>query len=158
MRSVFNKILFLTLFSFTVMQTVKAQESESLSVQKVINQLFEGMHKADSAMVANSFHKGAMLQTIAQRNDKTQVQSTAMESFLKAIQQAKPGQLEERIQFNSIQIDGDLAAVWTDYSFYMNGSFSHCGVNAFQLVKINHIWKIQSIIDTRRKENCNYKG
>jgi hypothetical protein len=34
-----------------------------------------------------------------------------------------------------VQIDDNLAAVWTEYEFYVGKNFSHCGVNAFQLVK-----------------------
>jgi hypothetical protein len=49
-----------------------------------------------------------------------------------------------------------MAAAWTPYRFYRNGEFSHCGVNSFQLVKMAEGWKIVYIIDTRRKEPCEY--
>ena len=42
----------------------------------------------------------------------------------------------------------------TPYKFYVGEKFSHCGVNSFQLVKIRGEWKIQYIIDTRRRQNC----
>jgi len=61
---------------------------------------------------------------------------------------------DERIVFETIRIDGPLASVWTPYNFYYEGKFSHCGVNSFQLVKINGEWKIQYLIDTRRKQGC----
>jgi len=60
----------------------------------------------------------------------------------------------KKITFSNILIDGNLASVWTPYEFYFKGQFSHCGVNSFQLVKSNNEWKIQYIIDTRRKDNC----
>jgi hypothetical protein len=44
--------------------------------------------------------------------------------------------------------------VWTPYRFIFNGKFSHCGVNSFTLVKLNGEWKINYVIDTRRKEKC----
>jgi hypothetical protein len=53
-----------------------------------------------------------------------------------------------------IQIDEDLATVWTPYHFFVNSKLSHCGANAFTLVKIAGKWKIIAIIDTRRKTNC----
>ncbi|MFP3594978.1 hypothetical protein SB689_23835, partial [Chryseobacterium sp. SIMBA_038] len=62
--------------------------------------------------------------------------------------------LEERIIIEAIHTDGNLASVFTPYSFYLKGKFSHCGANSFQLVKQNEEWKIQYIIDTRRKDNC----
>jgi len=44
-----------------------------------------------------------------------------------------------------------LATAFTPYQFYYNGKQNHCGANAFTLVRIDGAWKIQSIIDTRRK-------
>ncbi|MFT2543406.1 hypothetical protein ACMWP9_36050, partial [Escherichia coli] len=61
---------------------------------------------------------------------------------------------DERIVFDVVKIDADLAIVWTPYQFYRNGTFSHCGVNSFQLVRLNGRWKIQYLIDTRRKTGC----
>jgi hypothetical protein len=64
------------------------------------------------------------------------------------------GDLDERIIIEAIHTDGHLASVFTPYSFYVKGKLSHCGANSFQLVKQNTEWKIQYIIDTRRKDNC----
>ena len=64
------------------------------------------------------------------------------------------GDLDERLTAIDIRIDGDMATAWTPYKFYYKGNFSHCGVNALQLIKTAAGWKIWSIIDTRRKEGC----
>ncbi|HNA01067.1 MAG TPA: hypothetical protein PLN49_09415, partial [Ferruginibacter sp.] len=61
---------------------------------------------------------------------------------------------DERITFDVVRVDGALAIAWTPYKFYFNGKFSHCGVNSFQLVRFNGEWKIQYLIDTRRKAGC----
>ena len=49
---------------------------------------------------------------------------------------------------------GDFAQVWCDYAFYIGNTFSHCGVDAFQLHKQKDGWKIFHLADTRRTENC----
>jgi hypothetical protein len=51
-------------------------------------------------------------------------------------------------------MDGSLAAVWVDYAFYLNNTFSHCGVDSFHLVKTEEGWKIFNLVDTRRKSDC----
>ena len=53
-----------------------------------------------------------------------------------------------------IEVDGRLATVWAPYTFYVGKKLSHCGTNAFQLVKGDMGWQIIQIIDTRNKENC----
>ena len=62
--------------------------------------------------------------------------------------------LDERISFETVKVDGDLAIAWTPYKFYLGDQFSHCGVNSFQLVKLEGVWRIQYLIDTRRRQGC----
>ena len=59
---------------------------------------------------------------------------------------------EERLLSFEIRIDGSMAHVWTPYEFYINGTLSHVGVNAFTLILENKQWKIVHLIDTRRKK------
>lgn len=148
-------ILFLVLFACA--NTSYAQNNdEEVAVKKTINQLFEGMQKTDSALVRGAFNQGAILQSVAKTKDgKIKVSTENVDSFVKIIMQVRNMLLDERIVFTKILIDDNLASVWTDYKFYINDKFSHCGVNSFQLVKTEAGWKIVYLIDTRRKENCN---
>ena len=41
-----------------------------------------------------------------------------------------------------------------NYAFQVEGVPSHCGVNAFQLVKGSEGWQIPQVTDTRRREGC----
>ena len=109
------------------------------------------MKTSDSVLIKKSFHKNAVLQTITKTSE---VKNESIDDFVLSISKAEKGSLDERITFSNILIDGNLASVWTLYEFYYKGQFSHCGVNSFQLVKSNNEWKIQYIIDTRRKDNC----
>ena len=61
----------------------------------------------------------------------------------------------EKIISWQINIDGNIASVWTPYEFYLNEEFSHCGANSFQLFNDNGSWKIMYLVDMRRKNNCN---
>ncbi len=133
-----------------------AQNNEEETIKKTINQLFDGMRKADSSLVKQAFNEGAILQTIAKTKDgKILVKDTDLNSFIASIAKPHPEIYDERIAFTKILIDANLASVWTDYKFYIGERFSHCGVNSFQLVKVGDNWKIVYLIDTRRKENCN---
>lgn len=53
-----------------------------------------------------------------------------------------------------VRIDETLATVWTQYDFHLAGKFSHCGVDAFHLLKTATGWKIVSLADTSRMEGC----
>jgi hypothetical protein len=95
------------------------------------------------------------MQTIAKNKEgNVRVITEPVDSFLASIGKPHTEVYDERIEYNTIKIDGELAIVWTPYKFYIGEKFSHCGVNSFQLVKIAGEWKIQYIIDTRRRQNC----
>jgi hypothetical protein len=40
------------------------------------------------------------------------------------------------------------------YDLHVGERFSHCGVDAFDLVKLGGEWKIVSVMDTRRTTDC----
>jgi|TARA_B110000196_G_scaffold177214_1_gene151981 hypothetical protein len=63
-------------------------------------------------------------------------------------------QFRERYWDAKVLTDGFIASVWAPYDFYLNGSFSHCGVDLFYLVKTDKVWKIAHFGYTRNK-NCN---
>ena len=149
MKSTF---LFAIFFAFII--STNAQTAED-SVKAAVNQLFEGMKNVDPNLIRNSFADTAVLQTIARSADgKVVVRNESVADFASSISKQTKGALDEQIQFESVKIDGDLASVWTPYKFYFSGKLSHCGVNSFQLVRIKGAWKIQYLIDTRRRVGC----
>lgn len=124
------------------------------SVKATIDGLFTAMRQSDSAGVVNSFAPQAVLQTIVDKPEGTSVRSEQVAEFAAAVGRFAKDACDERIVYDVIKIDGNLAVVWTPYRFYYKKEFHHCGVNSFQLVRLNGHWKIQYIIDTRRKTGC----
>ena len=145
-------VLFTCLYIIMAMNCM-AQFTED-SVKNVIGQMFTAMKNADAVTLRTLFADSALLQSIATPEGKVIIRNESIRDFIELVGKQPVGAVEERIQFETVKIAGPLAAVWTTYSFYFNGKFSHCGVNSFQLVRINNTWKIQYIIDTRRKEGC----
>lgn len=132
--------------------TTQAQTEDS--VKTAVNKLFTAMKNADSVMLMESFTSSAILQSISKGKGQTNIKNETVEGFASFVKTQEAGVLDERINFESIKINEELASVWTPYQFYYKGEFSHCGVNSFQLVRINYVWKIQYLIDTRRKTGC----
>jgi len=42
-------------------------------------------------------------------------------------------------------VNGGVAIVWMPYDLYVNGAWSHCGADAFTLVKSNGTWRIAAL-------------
>jgi hypothetical protein len=145
-------LIFLTSCFATII--VHAQSAED-SVRATVNKLFAAMKNADGKLLKTAFADSAILQTIAQdRQGRLRIVTENISEFAEFTDQLKKDSADERIRFETIKIDGPLAIVWTPYEFYFAGQFSHCGVNSFQLVRFNGEWKIQYLIDTRRRAGC----
>lgn len=132
--------------------------AEEQAVRQVVDQLFVAMWEADSSKAAQVFHPSARLFTAANDASGNPVlQTTVIADFVKTIGSLQAGRFKEDLTTYDIFVDDNLGTVWATYSFYVDGVFSHCGVDAFQLCKTTQGWKIVQIIDTRRKTNC-YQG
>lgn len=130
--------------------------SDSTMVRSVIDQLFLGMKNGDSSMVSAVFHPDIqMVSTFTDREGNPQTHKDTADEFKNAVGTPHDQVWNERISNIEIQIDGNLAQAWMDYSFYLDETFSHCGVNAIQLFKTTEGWKMVHLADTRRRSDCN---
>jgi hypothetical protein len=151
-----KRIAFVTLIFVSL--TGKTQtNTDHLEIEQAVKTFFEGFHKQDSLMMKSVLFETARIQTIGLKKEGNQVKidNEPISQFLKSIVSIpKEVSFREEIHGYSIQSDGLLATAWTPYSFYINESLSHCGTNNFQLVKEEGSWKIFSIVDTRKREDC----
>lgn len=61
----------------------------------------------------------------------------------------------ERMWDPVVRVDGPVATVWATYDFYVDGEFSHCGVDTFQLARVGGDWKVVSLVyNTRQPPDC----
>lgn len=133
----------------------KTPSDKEKAAYAAVAQLFEGMRNSDSTLVRAVCHPDLRLQTIVEDSSgNTMLRTESVENFLAAVGQPKDLVWDEQVTDYEVQIDGKMAAIWTNYRFYRGENFSHCGANAFQLVLTKGGWKIIQITDTRRKEGC----
>lgn len=142
---------------FVITSTPLLAQQDEAAVNSVIKKMFDGMYEGDSAKVHSVFTKSITMATIFR--DKTGNpmlrQEASLDGFLKAIGTPHPEKWTEEFWNVRVTIDGDFAQAWCDYAFYIDHTFSHCGVDAFHLHKTKEGWKIFHLADTRRKDNCN---
>lgn len=152
------KILTLLIVSTFISPSLLAQTAnEEASVKEVINRLFKAMELGDSAMLRTAFHSHVTLGTILKdKNGNTVLRpESSIDEFAMAVGTPHKQVWHEDIWDVKVQLDGDFAQVWCDYAFHTDKTFSHCGVDAFQLIKTKDGWKIFHLADTRRKTGCN---
>ncbi|KGL62403.1 nuclear transport factor 2 family protein [Polaribacter sp. Hel1_85] len=142
------------IFSITLSAQHKTDEK---AIQNVIETFFDGLHKGDSAIVKSTLHKDIKIQTTFTNKKDEKILKTELKSnLLKGVANKKPEDVYiEKLLSYTFKVDGNLASVWIPYEFYLNGKFSHCGANSFQLFNNNGTWEIIYLVDMRRRGNCN---
>jgi hypothetical protein len=111
--------------------------------------LFDALHNRDSAAIVTLMtpHGRFVVPTdLGIRESSAEQMGAAISAGTEV--------LMERMWDPEVRIEGLTATVWTPYDFYRDGEFSHCGIDAFQLVKLNGQWKIASVMYTRQTEGC----
>ena len=154
-ESIVRYIVLAVMIALTWTAPISAQTSQTAEAEivAVVNALFDGMRKADSAMVRPLFHAKARFITMDSRNPGAQVQET-VEGFIQSVGRPRTEVWDERLSNVRTIIDASLASVWADYKFFRGTTLSHCGVDHFLLVREGGSWKILELADTRRRENC----
>lgn len=149
MQKLLAPFLLLLLFS------VNAQDTDKANIMKVVNQVFEAMRTNDSSLLKQCFvDKPNTFTVYKDQEAKVNLATGDFQRFIDAVGKPKEQVWNEPIWNEKVEIDGPLASVWVDYAFYVDDQFSHCGVDAFHLTKLDGKWKIFHLVDTRRKADC----
>ena len=136
--------------------TISAQEDDADRVRQTVEGFFEAFHAQDSTAMKTYMAEGVVLQTTGRNKEgKTLFRTTPIERLYASIVGIPDSiSFEEKLTSWSIQVDRTMANAWVGYEFWLNGNFSHCGINSFQLVDFDGEWKIIYLIDTRGKAGC----
>jgi hypothetical protein len=153
-----TKTIMRYIIAFTLLFSIQlsAQSTAKDEVKATIETFFKGFHKGDTLLMKTTMHDKLMVQTAYTNTEgKDILNDDWAEKLISAIGNRPAEKVwEEKLLSYSIQVDGIMANAWTEYEFWLNGKFSHCGVNSFQLFKDNGSWKIIYLIDTRRRKGC----
>jgi hypothetical protein len=131
-----------------------AAQGNEREVLGVVRQLFDGMRARDTAKMRAQLHPDARMASPSTRNGAVSVTVESPDAWLASVARSTGGLLDERITSAVVKVDGALASVWASYTFYLGDRLSHCGVDAFHLVRLPEGWRILDVADTRRRENC----
>lgn len=95
---------------------------------------------------------GALVRIVV-TGDGEHAQTIPNAEFVRTIGQPGPALLE-RMWEPRVLIHGPVATVWARYDFHVDGAFSHCGLNAFSLVRWDGAWKVAGVVYSVEREDC----
>jgi len=129
-------------------------DADTSAVMAPIDRLFAGLAARDpQALLAQLRPEGGATVAIEQADGTRVVSHMAWADFANHL---KPGpeRYEERLTDPAVEMDGDIAMVWSPYTFLIDGKVHHCGVDHFDLVREAGAWKILNITWSQRTTGC----
>jgi hypothetical protein len=124
------------------------QAAEEAAVLDVIDRFMHAVTKNDDAAMAAIRLEGAM-HTISRANG-----TVTRRPFQPRPNGSRAATNRERYWDPVVHVRGNLAMVWTPYEFWVNDKTSHCGIDAFELVKQDGTWKIGNAMWTVEPDAC----
>ena len=118
-----------------------------------VDRMFEGMRTASPDMVRSVLASDVRFAILDTRQGPATIRAQGVEGWLEGIA-GSGGGWDEQIYDVQVLEDGPMASVWAPYTFYRDGTISHCGINSIELLRDADGWKVTQVSDTRRREGC----
>lgn len=145
-------LLILTLIVSFNCFSQEIEKAEVAAVEAVVNQFFESLERQDTVLLKEvAFMEGqiwTLNNTVSPARERMRFFKDDLKSF-----NSKNSYQEEAYRME-VKIHEGMAMAWVPYEFRMSGTFSHCGVDVFTLVKKDEKWKIINLSYTIDKEGC----
>jgi hypothetical protein len=129
------------------------QPSEEKAVLAVVQRLFDAMASRDSAAAQQVLTAEGRYFSVRDTGAAVAVGGATNKEFADRLAGGKE-EMRERMWNSKVLIHGRIAVVWTPYDFHRNRKFSHCGVDAFNLIKTAEGWKIAGFVYTVEPTGC----
>jgi hypothetical protein len=121
---------------------------EERQVLATVQRLWDAMHAGDGDAVRSVFATDARLVSVVTKEGRRVLEITPVSAFADAVARGGGG-WNERMYDPKVRIDGDIASVWTFYTFHRGDRFSHSGIDSFQLARGPGGWVVTQVADTR---------
>ena len=130
-----------------------AEAQEPSAPFGAIEDFFKAFHNKEAKVLSTAFSESAVMQRAVHQEGKSVLIQQDISNFIKRVASRPDTPVwEEALGAPVVQQSANLATVWVPFRFYLDGKFSHCGVNQFTLFWNGNQWKIIHLIDT--SETC----
>ncbi|NNM34279.1 MAG: DUF4440 domain-containing protein [Gemmatimonadetes bacterium] len=127
------------------------QSDEVARVEAVAEALLRGISEGNAELLDGVLHPDAYLMAVP---DEGTARRQERAEFIRSVGDSG-GRYLERMWEPRTEVSGPVATVWTPYDFHIDGQFSHCGIDAFQLIRQDDRWVVLSVVYTmRRGDDC----
>lgn len=132
--------------------TAAASDPEQAVIIAQVEAFFAAMKAKDPAAARTVMLEDTILTAQRTRPDGIKLGRMPGRTFAENL--TGPDMLEERMWAPVVTRRGAIAVVWAPYEFLLNGKRTHCGVDVFDMVKVEGSWKIAHLMWTQEPDAC----
>ena len=137
-----RRVVFCTLFLLLPASGSAQGVTDRDEVLKVVQTFFDTMTARDVEGARKILIPEGRFFPMEMRKPEATPRSFTNDEYLGRLSKGRKEISRERIWNPEVRVHGSIATVWAPYDFWLDGKFSHCGVDAFDLIKTSDGWKI----------------
>lgn len=148
------KLFLTTLFTaFGLTQAQAGHHTDEEQIRAVVDQFFVGLKERDLSLWEDIMVPEGTVMVSREKDGEWTFSSRGIGRDMARLE-TDTALIDERWFDATILIHETIAVVWTPYDIYVNGEFAHCGIDVFQMMKIEGKWKIAQLAYTIEPEGC----
>ncbi len=124
-------------------------DADRAAILATVQSLFDALGERDTELLTAILRPDILMHSVERSAAGERSASTSTLEGMVARLEADGPRMTERMWDPEVRISGDLATVWTPYDFYVGEDLSHCGADAFILMREGGGWQITSLSWTR---------
>lgn len=143
------------IFIPTLCSSANAQyANEEAAVLATMDNFFTALAASDRNGLEQTTIPGSLFISASVDEDGNETVNTiTREAFVNSLSNPASRRLE-RYWNPTVLVQENIAVFWAPYDFHVNGEFTHCGIDSFQLFKMDGVWLIGSSSYTRETVGC----
>ena len=119
----------------------QSADPERDAVMQIVQAFFDTMTAKDVEGARKILQPQGRFHAMRMRDGKPDVRAFSNEEYFATLQ-AGAQKMRERMWNADVRIHGLIATVAGPYDFWIDGKLSHCGTDAFDLIKTEDGWKL----------------
>lgn len=130
------------LLSLVILVASQPAVQEREAVLRTVQAFFDTMTASDVEGARKILQPQGRFHAMSMKDGKPEVRAFSNEEYFAILQENSRQRRQERMWNPDVRINGLIASVTAPYDFWIDDKFSHCGVDAFDLIKTEEGWKI----------------
>ncbi len=143
-----------TLLPASLFAQTETTDAERSAVLATIDAFFVALASSNRIGLENTTFPGSMF--VASTVDASGLITNSTRTrrdFIASLSDGRASRLE-RYWNPIVNVRDGVAHFWAPYDFHVDGDFTHCGIDSFQLIRSEGRWKIGSSAYTVQRQNC----